>query len=170
MTDPRDTIIGFLDAVYAGDASTARQYLADQLSIVGPASQFSDPDRYLLATEHAVRAVQHVERHKVFVDGQDVCVFYDLHLDHAVNVVPMAEWYHLEGDKISSIRTILDTAPFTSNRGASTDAAVDPVCQMTVDKASASAVRTHASETYYFCSRACAETFESQPGRFLQKV
>jgi YHS domain-containing protein len=168
MTDIRTTVVGYVDAVYGGDTTTARDYLAAQFSFIGPATQFSDPDRYLRATEHAARAVRIVEKHKIFVDGQDACIFYDLHIDHAVNVVPVAEWYHLEGDRITSIRTILDTAPFTSTRQAGAETAADPVCGMTVEKSSASATRTHSSQTYYFCSGTCAETFDVQPECFDQ--
>jgi YHS domain-containing protein len=168
MTDVRNIVTSYLDAVYGGQGTTARRYLADQFSFIGPAAQFSDPDRYLHATEHAARAVRNVEKHKIFVDGDDACIFYDLHIDHAVNVVPVAEWYHLDGDRITSIRTILDTAPFTSPRPTGAETAVDPVCSMTVEKSSASATRTHAAHTYYFCSSACAESFDAQPERFLQ--
>jgi YHS domain-containing protein len=168
MTDVRDTVTGYLDAVYGGDTSTARRYLADQFSFIGPAAQFSDPDRYLRATEHAARAVRKIEKHKIFVDGQDACIFYDLHIDHGVELVPVAEWYHLEGDRITSIRTILDTAPFISARGPGGETAVDPVCSMTVEKSSAPATREHSSRTYYFCSAACAESFDIHPEHFLE--
>jgi YHS domain-containing protein len=168
MTDVRDIVTGYLDAVYGPDTSSARGFLADQFSFIGPATRISDPDRFLSATEHAARAVSRLEMHKVFVDDQDVCIFYDLHLDHEVNVVPVAEWYHLEGDRISAIQTILDTAPFTSPRSAGTQSAVDPVCGMTVEKSSARATRTYSEMVYYFCSDACAETFDAHPERFLQ--
>jgi YHS domain-containing protein len=106
--------------------------------------------------------------HKVFVDDQDACIFYDLHLDHAVNVVSVAEWYHLEGDRISAIRTILDTAPFTPTRDAAAETAVDPVCGMRVEKSSANATRTRNELVYYLCNDACAETFDAHPDRFLR--
>ena len=167
MVGIRDTVTAYLDALYAGDLTTARRYLADQFSFTGPAARFSDPDRYLNATLHAAQAVRRLHKHKMFVDGQDVCLFYDLHLDHLVIVVPMAEWYHFEGERISAIRTILDTAPFTSTRAGGGETAVDPVCGMTVEILSANATRMHAAQTYYFCSRACAGTFESDPRRFL---
>lgn len=169
MTDVRNTVTSYLDALYGGDTTTARRYLANnQFSFVGPAARFSHADHYLRATEHAARAVRKLEKHKIFVDGQDACIFYDLHIDHAVNVVSIAEWYHLEGDRITGIRTILDTAPFTQTRDAGAETAVDPVCGMTVGKTSASASRMHASQTYYFCSSACAEQFDLQPEHFLQ--
>jgi YHS domain-containing protein len=168
MSDVREIVTSYLDAIYGADGATARRYLADRFEFVGPASRFSDPDRFLLATEHAARAVRKVDQHKVFVDGQDACIFYDLHIDHAVSVVPVAEWYHVDGDRITAIRTILDTAPFTSNNRTGTQTEVDPVCGMTVEKSSSSETRMHRSQTYYFCSGACAEAFEKQPERFLQ--
>jgi YHS domain-containing protein len=170
MSVAAELVEQYLDAVYAGDAVTARRCLADQFSFVGPAVSINDPDQYLRATEHAARAVRRVDKCKVFVDGQDVCVFYDLRLDHAaVDSVSVAEWYHLEDDRIASIRTILDTAPLTSSASsATTDVAVDPVCTMSVDTASPPATRTHAGQIYYFCSRACAEAFEATPARYLQ--
>jgi hypothetical protein len=58
---------------------------------------------------------------------------YQLHVDHAVGSITVADWYHVEGEKITSICTILDTSPFTRP---SRDTAVDPVCEMTVDKGS----------------------------------
>jgi YHS domain-containing protein len=168
MTDVRNTVTSYLDALYGGDMTAARQYLNDRFSFIGPAAQISDPDRFLRATEHAARAVRKLEKHKVFVDGQDACIFYDLHLDQGVEVVPVAEWYHLEGDRIASIRTILDTAPFTAPRQGGTETAVDPVCRMTVEKSSAAATREHSSRTYYFCSAACAESFDLHPEHFLE--
>jgi YHS domain-containing protein len=168
MTDIRNTVTGYLDAVYSSDTSTARRFLADQFSFIGPATRISDPDQFLSATEHAARAVRHVEIRRVFVDDQDAGIFYDLHLNHVVDVVSVAEWYHLEGDRISAIRTILDTAPFTSTRSTGTETAVDPVCSMTVEKSSANATRTHNELVYYFCCDGCAETFDAHPDRFLQ--
>jgi YHS domain-containing protein len=168
MIDVHDIVTGYLDAVYGGDAITTRRYLADRFSFIGPSVEFSDPDRYLRATEHATRAVRKLVKHKVFVDGQDACIFYDLHIDHAVGVIAVAEWYRVDGDRISAIRSILDTAPFASKGGTGTEIAVDPVCGMAVDQSSPSATRTYRSQTYYFCCGACAETFERQPERFLQ--
>ena len=52
---------------------------------------------------------------------------------------------------------------------AATSAGVrDPVCGMGVDPANAAATRVHAGETYYFCSKHCAERFEKEPDRFVR--
>jgi Cu+-exporting ATPase len=50
---------------------------------------------------------------------------------------------------------------------ASTAGVKDPVCGMSVDPANAAATRRHAGETYYFCSKHCAERFDREPERFL---
>ncbi len=44
--------------------------------------------------------------------------------------------------------------------------ALDPVCGMTVDIASARYVATHAGRTYYFCSAGCRERFAASPADF----
>jgi YHS domain-containing protein len=76
--------------------------------------------------------------------------------------------YRLDGDRIASIRTILDTARFAVGarrepRGQSGETALDPVCHPTVEKA---ADRRHANPsgtTYFFCNPTCAEAFENEP-------
>ncbi len=44
--------------------------------------------------------------------------------------------------------------------------AVDPVCGMEVDPATAVALE-FGGEIYYFCERACADTFRDEPHRWL---
>ncbi len=44
--------------------------------------------------------------------------------------------------------------------------ALDPVCGMTVDVATARYRSTHDGRTYYFCSTSCQGRFEAEPARF----
>ncbi len=142
MADARDIVDRFVGAFYGGDIPTGRQYLADDLSFVGPAATFRSADDLLRASAHVAPGVRAVEQRKVFVDGPDVCIFHDLVLDHRVGTAPVATWYHLEGDRIASIRMIFDTGPFSAGRSGRRDgAAVDPVCKMTVQKADAADTR-----------------------------
>jgi YHS domain-containing protein/ketosteroid isomerase-like protein len=163
MSDARTIVEVYLRALYSGDRRTARQQLADDVSFEGPAARFTSADEYLTATEHAVRAVTHVEMDRILADAADVAVLYDLHIDHPVGSVTVGDWYHVTNGKITSIRTILDTAPFAVASG---DTAVDPVCGMTVARASAVATRVHGDTTYYFCTRGCAEAFDLDPRRY----
>ncbi len=52
---------------------------------------------------------------------------------------------------------------------AKTLVAVDPVCGMKVDPASAAGAFEYHGDTYYFCSRHCLEKFKSDPQSFLDK-
>jgi len=45
--------------------------------------------------------------------------------------------------------------------------AIDPVCGMSVDPASAEHRSVHDGQTYYFCSRGCKESFDKDPAKFL---
>ena len=50
----------------------------------------------------------------------------------------------------------------------SQDTAIDPVCKMTVDKASPpGGTADHEGETYYFCAPGCREEFKSDPAKHL---
>ena len=168
MRSAKDTVEQYLTAFYAGDRDTARRLLADHLVFSGPSASFSSAEAFLRASAHVGTSVQAVQTHRLFVDGQDVGIFYELVLDQAPGVISVADWYHLEGEQIASIRTILDTAPFTvGGRQRTGETAVDPVCHMTVQKASPAAIRSHADTIYYFCNRGCAEAFEKEPDAYL---
>jgi xanthine dehydrogenase accessory factor len=58
------------------------------------------------------------------------------------------------------------TAPVPS-AGDSPGDAVDPVCDMLVDIATARFVSEHEGQTYYFCCPACKKKFEAEPSKYL---
>ncbi len=166
MSAAKEIVERYLEAFYAGDAAKARALMADEVSVTGPAARFRDADSFLRASAHVSRGVKALEMGVLIGEGADVCAFYELVVDNAVGRIPMAEWYHLKGDKIASIRIVLDMAPFKT-RGAATETAIDPVCRMTVDKSSPAATRDHDGVTYYFCAPGCASAFERAPERYL---
>src|SRR5262245_25072441 len=49
-----------------------------------------------------------------------------------------------------------------------TGSAIDPVCGMTVDPATARASGVHDGKTYYFCCPSCLQRFQADPQRYLQ--
>src|SRR5437870_6733539 len=65
------------------------------------------------------------------------------------------------------------SAPGADHEGAPASApidAIDPVCDMLVDIASARFVSEHEGQTYYFCCPACKKKFEADPARYLTPV
>src|SRR5262245_21484810 len=48
--------------------------------------------------------------------------------------------------------------------------AIDPVCGMTVDPASAAGSHAYGGTMYYFCSAHCVAKFKAMPERFVQPL
>ena len=44
--------------------------------------------------------------------------------------------------------------------------AIDPVCKMTVEPATAAAQSTHRGQTYYFCAVSCKQAFDKEPEKY----
>jgi len=45
--------------------------------------------------------------------------------------------------------------------------AIDPVCNMKVDRKKAAATSEYRGETYYYCAKGCKEAFDKEPEKFL---
>jgi YHS domain-containing protein len=58
-------------------------------------------------------------------------------------------------------------ASATATQSLVADRDVDPVCGMTVDKASAKTA-VHEGQVYYFCSQNCREKFEAAPASYAK--
>jgi YHS domain-containing protein len=46
--------------------------------------------------------------------------------------------------------------------------AIDPVCKMEVDEATAQWKTDYQGQTYYFCAPGCQKAFEQDPENYLQ--
>jgi hypothetical protein len=117
MAHAGEIVQRFFGAMHEGDAQTARQILRDDLSFKGPFDTFNKADDYMHALQALGAIVKGVELHKMFVDGQDVCVIYDLLTNSPAGTAPIAEWHHVEGDKIASIQVFFDARPFAAMMG-----------------------------------------------------
>ena len=53
----------------------------------------------------------------VKLDGNDVCMLYDMVTRTPAGTAFVAEWLHVEGGKIASIRTVFDARPFAAMFG-----------------------------------------------------
>ncbi|XYH92928.1 MerR family transcriptional regulator [Sorangium sp. So ce1128] len=165
---PNDIVERYLAAFYRGDAAAARQLLADDLSYTAPGVKHDGADAFMKAAAHVAPGTRGYEIHKIFVDGSDVGVFYDLLVKHRVGRFPLAEWHRVRAGRIASIRVLFDTAPFMHRPATKPEnTAVDPVCKMPVDKASPPVTRSHQGTTYYFCNPGCAVAFAKHPEEYL---
>ena len=158
MAQGADLVARCIAAFYGGDAVTARQLVADDLTFRGPNASYDRGDDYLKVIGHAA-GVKRVDLQRIIADGADVSALYELEVEHAVGRITVAEWYRVEGGLIRSIRMVMDTGPFVKPAKATAGTAIDPVCGMTVDMASAPATHAHAGVTYWFCNPGCRDAF-----------
>jgi hypothetical protein len=101
-----------VDAINQGDFKAARQYVSDDMSFVGVLGSrrgayayFRDMGR--LQLKYDVK--------KVFVDGQDVCLLYDLNMS-GTNIF-CCGWYQVQDDRIRSLRVVFDPRPILEAAG-----------------------------------------------------
>jgi ketosteroid isomerase-like protein len=111
-TDSRIIADKFFKSWTTGDFDTARSLLHDDVRFRGPIDSFDSADGYISALRGLAQIVKGAEEHKIFVDGNDVCVIYDLVTNTPVGNAPTAEWYHMRDGKISSVRVFFDARPF----------------------------------------------------------
>jgi hypothetical protein len=100
------------------DFQSARSYISDNISYVSPLNSFDRAEPYLKYNEHLKLPPFDIK--KVFVDGQDVCLLYEMNVGTQPPVtVFVCAWFHVNEDdgKISSLRLAFDTRPFLQSKG-----------------------------------------------------
>jgi ketosteroid isomerase-like protein len=102
----------FFEAWTNKDFERARALLHDQgFEFEGPIDTFDDADSYVASLQQLSQIVTGVEKHKVFVDGDDVCVIYDLRTA-PVPSSRTCDWYRVRDGKVASVSVIFDARPF----------------------------------------------------------
>src|SRR4051794_6408255 len=66
-----------------------------------------------------------------------------------------------------SARRLPQLAPRSSPDEGGAGEAIDPICGMTVDPATAKFRAEHAGRTFYFCAEHCLHKFEADPARYV---
>ena len=59
-------------------------------------------------------SIQRIDLKKVFVDGDDVCVLYEMVTNTPAGTAFIAEWYQVKGGKIAALRAVFDARPFAA--------------------------------------------------------
>jgi ketosteroid isomerase-like protein len=114
MADTGATAIAdkFFKAWTKGDFDTARSLVHHDVSFAGPIDRFDNADAYIGSLRGLAQIVKAAEEQKVFSDGNDVCIIYDLVTNTPAGSAPVAEWYHVRDGKISAVRVFFDAKPF----------------------------------------------------------
>jgi hypothetical protein len=112
MTKTAEIVSSFQHALGQGDFAAARKLLADDLSFQGPFDCFRKPEPYLEALKKLHPIIKGVKVHKLFLDGDDACLLYDMETNTPAGTAFISEWFHVRDGKIASIRAVFDARPF----------------------------------------------------------
>jgi SnoaL-like domain len=98
------------------DFTTLRSILADDATFRGPLGTADDADACVKGLEGMSQILDDIVVQHVFVDGQDVLTWFDLHTTVAPPA-PTANWQHIEDGKITRIQVAFDPRALTGGRG-----------------------------------------------------
>jgi hypothetical protein len=96
-----------LKAWTSGDLETTRTLVHDDVSFEGPLGSAQGADAYLAGLEGLSRIVTGAKVRRVFGEGGDVCIIYDL-VTTPTGAVPTAGWYQVRGGKVASVQAFFD--------------------------------------------------------------
>lgn len=117
-----DVFRAYLERLTSGDADGAAELLAEEFTFSGPVVKANDKAEYLrLQAEDTARFLggaaklgpieMGCEIHRQWVDGGEVCSFYDLQIKTPAGAfsIPMANWSVVRDGKLVSSRLVFDT-------------------------------------------------------------
>ena len=113
MADSAHVAESFFDAWTGKDFQRARELVLDDVSFEGPLDSFSDADSYVASLQQLGAMITGAEKRKVFVDGDDFCVIYDLKTA-PVPSTRTCEWYRVRDGKVASVSVVFDARPFAA--------------------------------------------------------
>jgi len=117
MASAKEIVEQYKTAMGRGDFTAARQLLHDDLLFQGPIDTFNRADEYLAASKRLATIIQRVDVKKIFAEGNDVCVLYEMVTNTPAGTAFIVEWYQVRGEKIGALRAVFDARPFAAMFG-----------------------------------------------------
>jgi limonene-1,2-epoxide hydrolase len=112
--DAAKVAASYLDAIQKGDFVAARKHLDDKLYFKGPIETLHSPEPLIESLKKLHQIVERIEIKKIFADGNEVCVLYDLVTNSPAGTAFVSEWFQLKHGKIAEIRVVFDGRPFAA--------------------------------------------------------
>ena len=112
-SNTKKVVLSYLKALNDQDFKVARSYLKDNMTFQAPIASHNSADAYFkenerLRSEYGIKKVLY-EVKKVFVDSDDVCVFFDFNIGSVTFFA--SGLFHVANGKINSIRVVFDPRP-----------------------------------------------------------
>jgi hypothetical protein len=105
--DAKEIVLEFVEAINNEDFTTARGLADEDMTFVGVMGSRHGADAYFKDMEK-MRLKYAIK--KIFSDGDDVCLFYDLDMDG--KTVFGCGWYGLENGLVKTLKVLFDPRPF----------------------------------------------------------
>jgi ketosteroid isomerase-like protein len=115
MKNPEAVVLAYLEAFATKDFARLDTLIAPDLKFVGPARSFTGARELRAAAERISAVLVRNDVKRVFSDGDEVCVIYDLVTD-AVGAVHTVEWIKVTNGRIASINLFYDQLPWQKVR------------------------------------------------------
>lgn len=113
MADARSLVENYFHAWQRNDFAAMRSMLDDSLDFTGPIDAFGNADAFLQSIKGLSQVKDDLVIKKIWADGPDVLVWYDLHTKMAPPA-PVAEWHHTSNGKVTAVRAVFDARPFAA--------------------------------------------------------
>ena len=97
----------YFDAWKVKDFDTMRSLVAEDVMFEGPLATLEGAEDYIKGIQGLSQVISEIVIQKIFVDGQDVLTWYEMHTTVA-SPVAVANWLHVEEGKITSVRVAFD--------------------------------------------------------------
>ena len=117
MSSARETVESYRAALGVGDFATARKLMQDDMSFQGPIDTLHQADDYLESLKRLASIIQRIDVKRLFAEGDDGCVLYEMVTNTPAGTAFIAEWYQVKGGKIASLRVVFDARPFAAMFG-----------------------------------------------------
>jgi ketosteroid isomerase-like protein len=113
MTSPaalREIAENYFRSWRDGDFETLRSLFADEVTFRGPLGSADGAEECVAGMRGMHQMITDIVVDKIFVTGDDVLTWYDLHTKEAPPM-PTANWSHVENGRITEIRAVFDPRP-----------------------------------------------------------
>jgi hypothetical protein len=107
----RSVAMTYFDAWKAKDFDTMRSLVAEDVRFEGPLATLEGAEDYMKGIRGLSQVISDIVIRKVFVDGQDVLTWYDMHTTVA-SPVAVANWLYVEEGNITALRVAFDARDF----------------------------------------------------------
>jgi len=111
-TNAKEIVLACVKALNAEDFTAARKHVSDDFTFEGVLGSRNGAEDYF---KDMSKMKLKYDVKKSFVDGDDVCLFYDLAMSGLT--IFGCGWYRVGGDKIKSLKVVFDPRPVLEQSG-----------------------------------------------------